>query len=176
MNLNVSLDMSAVEQFSTLLPRHIENAQKSAVRTTITFIRAETERQLSTRAGVPRKFLKQYRVKGRTQGGAGRLEKGIVWIGYNSIASRYFGKLDQTESGAFAGSYYFERAFVARMPRGMVSVFKRVGTKRLPITEQKVELPQTAEISATLQQRAQDEVYRRFVAKLRQYETRLANA
>lgn len=54
---------------------------------------------------------------------------GITWIGRNAIAAAYAGKPKKTKTGAKAGKYHFEGAFVARMKSGHLGIFRRIGGK-----------------------------------------------
>lgn len=59
-----------------------------------------------------------------------------IWLGHNPIPASRLGAMRQQRSGARAGRHTFYGAFLASMPSGYVSIFKRRGKRRLPIDEQ----------------------------------------
>jgi hypothetical protein len=96
---------------------------------------------------------------------SGSIETGSIWDGYNDVMARHVGRLSQGEGGAWAGQYFFEGAFVAKMKNGMVSVFKRDGAKSLPVTQQAVKLVAAEAVASQVAAEANAELLRRFKEK-----------
>jgi hypothetical protein len=59
--------------------------------------------------------------------------KALVRVGLFGIKSAKLGSMRQTRTGATLGKYVFQSAFVATMPRGYASIFKRKDKTALPI-------------------------------------------
>lgn len=178
-DLSATLDMSAVSEFTDLMPKHIFNAQRSAIRTTTTFANKEIVKRLAAATGLKAQLFKNHRIYSKTMlaGDGTRDEIGKVYDYYDPIKSRYLGAISENESegGARAGSYFFEKTFAAHLG-STYSVFKRTGHARFPIKEQRMDLPQALPISQAVAAEAQAELQARFIEKLREYDTRLKNA
>lgn len=168
-------DREAQEFLLTHGPRKVHNALRSAIRTTTAWAEKEFEKRLASETEIPLQVFRKFRVKKKLFGGSsaaafgngGATESGLVWGGYNPIQARFAGRMSQNEDGAWAGAYYFDRAFIATMRRssGVRSIFKRRGRARLPIDHQTVAIPQTAAIAETVAADAEQELLRRFRAK-----------
>ncbi len=73
---------------------------------------------------------------------------GSVWMGTRKIAAAHAGRLrnDPARSGAWAGKYFFENSFVAKMGSGYESVFQRIeGSNK--IKQRYVHLPSAAGVT-----------------------------
>lgn len=187
-DLRIRLDDREVQQYlAEHGPRQVRNALRSAVRTTSTWAHREMDRRMAAATALPVSIFKKHRIKHRIQGGGvDSVESGHVWVGYKPIRARYAGPLRQDETGAWAGPYYFKGGFIARMPTGMVSLFKRrpkaalmpadakdskgrPKRNRLPIEEQTVKLSHAAErIGGEVADLARAELLRRFRAKFQE--------
>jgi hypothetical protein len=180
----VRIDDRAVQEYlQTHGPRKVHNALRSAIRTTTTWAEKRLDAQLAAETELPPSVFRRFRVKKKVLGGSsfaagGIPEQGRIWEGYNPIQARFAGGLEQSEGGAFAGAYYFPGGFIATMPSGVTSVFKRTGEKRdkdktwrgkrmlrEAIEQQEVKLPQAERIAEDVAREAQQEVLRRFRAK-----------
>lgn len=166
-------DEALREYLQTHGPRKVQNALRSAIRTTTTWAKKETDRRLAAETAIPVSVFRKFRVKKRIVGGsaptafggARAVESGYVWSGYNPIKARFVGKMRQDEGGAYAGTYYFQGAFMATMRSGLTAIFKRRGKKRLPIEEQRVKIPQAETIATSVAEAAREQVLLRFRAK-----------
>jgi hypothetical protein len=173
-NINFVIDLSAIEQFQALTQRNIVNAQRSAVRRTVTVSKSALQEKLQAKYNLPMRVFKQHRVKSFLQLVPGtRLEHGQVWLGFNAIKAAYAGRLANFGRGAFAGDYYFEGGFVATMSSGHKGIFKRVGRHRRPIAEQTVTLQDALGVVQSLVPFAAEQHQGFFVAKLQEYDSRL---
>jgi hypothetical protein len=162
--IRIGIDDREVRDYlQTHGPRKVRNALRSAIRTTTTWAEKEFERRLASETEIPLPVYRRFRVKKKLFGGA--IESGLVWGGYNPIQARFAGRMAQDDGGAWAGVYYFHRAFIATMRNGMTSIFKRRGRARLPIDQRTVAIPQTASIAETVAADAKQELLRRFRAK-----------
>jgi hypothetical protein len=173
-DIRIRVDDREVQDYlQTHGPRKVHNALRSAIRTTTTWAEKETDRRLAAETEIPLSVFRRFRVKKRIFGGSaasafgagGKVESGLVWSGYNPIKARFAGPMSQDDSGATAGAYYFGGAFIARMPNGLAAIFKRAGKKRLPINEQKVNIPQAEAVAEAVASEAQQELLRRFRAR-----------
>lgn len=71
--------------------------------------------------------------------------KADIWFGLNPVsASSLRGKGKQESWGASKQNYLFKDSFVAKMPNGHQSIFKRKGKARLKIEEQTVTIEEEA--------------------------------
>lgn len=163
-DFSVQLDTSEVDEFNRAMPREIFNATRSAIRTTTTWAEKELEKRMAESSGIPIKVFKVFRVHSKAS-----IETGRVWFGFKQLKPRYVGNLQQEETGASAGTYFFQGGFVATMRNGKESIFKRKGRARFPIQEQFVKLPQADQITSDVKEQAQQELITRFTAKLRGY-------
>lgn len=159
--INVTFDNAEVERWLDAAPKRIFSAKNSAIRTTATFARRELQRRVTAATGLPSRVFKVFRIKRRDAIG-----RSTVWIGANPVEAAYVGKLQQEPSGASAGEFFWEGAFVATLRSGHTSIFKRKGRKRLPIVEQVVDLPMVKAIAKEVADLSQIELQRRFIAKL----------
>jgi len=163
-DFSANLDITEVENFARAMPREIFNAQRSAIRTTTTWAKKELEKRMADATQIPLKAFKVYRVKSRASD-----EFGSVFFGFNPIQAKYLGKMEETGTGATAGSYFFQGGFIARMRNGNTSIFARKGKSRLPIQAQTAKLPSAESMTATVAQEAQQELLSRFNKKLNAY-------
>lgn len=159
--INVTVDSAEVQRWLEAAPKRIFRARNSAIRTTATFARRELQRRVTAATGLPSRVFKVFRINRRDAIG-----RSIVWLGGNPVKAAFAGKLQEEPSGASAGEFFFEGAFVATMRSGHTSIFKRKGSKRLPIVEQVVELPMVKAIAKEVADLSQIELQRRFIAKL----------
>lgn len=131
--------------------RDIEAQSPAARRALIRAVRRVTRsassqaaRDVAKRSKVPVRALRESsRVFTRLPANTQRDQvSGSVWLGQLPLPARYIGALSQTPTGARAGRYRFEGAFVAQMKKssGLRSVFRRVRKSRLPIRQEAVDL------------------------------------
>jgi hypothetical protein len=177
-------DREVQDYLQTHGPRKVHNALRSAIRTTTTWAEKRLDAQLAAETELPPSVFRRFRVKKKIIGGSafaaggGRVESGRIWEGRNPVQARFAGRLEQTEGGAFAGVYYFPGGFIATMPSGVTSVFKRTGEKRdknktwrgrrmlrEEIEQQVVKLPQAEAVAEAVASEAQQELLRRFRAR-----------
>lgn len=163
MAVTVTLDKAEVQRVIDALPQTIFKAQRSAISTTTTWAKKELQSRMIGKTGMPAKVFRQFRVKSRRD-----REKGVVWLGVKQVKAAYAGKMSQDVGGAFAGAYYFEGGFVAKMKSGHESIFKRLGKSRLPIAEQTVNIDIGLEVAEDVAIAAQAELRNRFAAKVRE--------
>ncbi|MDD5273019.1 MAG: hypothetical protein PHU14_09905 [Methylovulum sp.] len=144
--------------------RRVVNALRSAVKTTTTWAEKQLDSRMAADTGIPIQAFKQYRVHKKLLGGYndGTIEAGSIWDGYNDIAAQFAGKVSQADTGAWAGKYFFEGAFVAHMKNGMEGVFKREGDQ---LISQSVTLVNAETIADQVAAEASAELLRRFKAK-----------
>jgi hypothetical protein len=160
-NLKIAVDQQALQQFLNAAPRTIFNAQRSAIRTTTTFADKLMKTRMATATGLPGKVFKNFRVLTRSSDRQGR-----VFLGFNPVKAAFAGQLSQERGGAMAGPYYWAGGFVATLRSGYRSIFKRQGTRRLPLIEQTIALPQAETISAQVADETANELQRRYLDKL----------
>ncbi len=166
MQLNISLDSAEVNKAINALPRDIFRAQRSAEFETVRFATRELRNRAALRTGIPSRVFRRFkggRVKSRNN-----QQAGIVWFGLNPVKAAYLGKLQQTRSGAKAGAFFFERAFVATMKSGHKSLWRRLGRDRLPLKEMEQDLDIGYEIADDVAALAGIQLRARFAEKVRQ--------
>ncbi len=160
-NLRIDLDQKELQAFLAIAPRTIFNAQRSAIRTTTTFADKLMKTRMAVTTGLPGSVFKRFRVFTRASD-----KTGMIFLGFNPVKAAYAGKLSQEPGGAMAGQYYWAGGFVATIRSGHSSIFKRKGTRRLPLVEQVVQLPQAETIAEALADEAGNELQRRYLEKL----------
>ena len=163
MPINVTLDQAEVQRVIDALPATIFKAQRSAIGTTTTWAKKELQNRMIGKTGIAAKVFRSFRVKSRRN-----RETGVVWLGIKDVKASYVGKMSQDPAGAFAGQYFFEGGFVAKMRSGHTGIFKRSGKSRLPIAEQVVNLNIGTEVAEDVAVAAQVELRNRFAAKMRE--------
>ena len=164
--INIVLQDSELRAALDALPQTIFKAQRSAIRTTATWTGKELRKRMRDRTGFPAKVFNKFRVKTKRN-----RETGTVWIGLNKVKASYVGKLSNDTKGAWAGDYYFEGGFIAKMRSGHVGIFKRINSDRSSIVEQSVELPFGFEVAEDVAQAAQEQLHARFLEKIQQFNT-----
>jgi hypothetical protein len=167
MKLDIRANLAETESIIIGLQRDIEKAQRQAEKETVRFARKELENRMIARTGIPAVAFRRFRVKSKN-----RADYGVVWLGLRPIAAAYLGKLSQAATGAKAGIYFFEGAFVANVKAGKAgafhhSVFKRRGAGRLPIDEQTARLEVGFEVAEDVAALSAVELRRRFADHLR---------
>lgn len=85
---------------------------------------------------------------------------GRLWLGGNSIAAKYGGKVRNVSGGARAGRHFFKGSFVATMGNGYTSIFKRDG-KRLKEERIEIDHPHAESIRALHRRKSLTEQYLR---------------
>ena len=124
-------------------PAQIKRAARRTVRLAVTSLHKELGGAIPRTAGTPVAAYRRVRAKKRNAKTRGGRVSGSVWMGTRKIAAAYVGKLrnDPSAGGAWAGKYFFENAFVAKMKSGQESIFERVeGSNK--IKQRYVNLPQ----------------------------------
>lgn len=109
-------------------PAQIRRATRKTVRQVTNELHKELGGQIPRTAGTPIVGYRRVRAKKTTPKGRQRSSTGTVWMGTNKIAARYAGRLrnDPERNGAWAGKYFFENSFVAKMKSGYESIFQRI--------------------------------------------------
>ena len=140
------------------MTRAIRNTKNQAITATMRSAREDLKAKMPIKADVKATIFKRFRIKTKRF-----RDSGVVWMGLNEVKSGYVGKLEQIESGAFAGKYFFKGGFVAEMASGHKGVFTRIGNQRLPIQEETVNLNIGFEVSQDVARQAERELKQRVV-------------
>ena len=113
--------------------KHTEIAAFRALNKTARWLRTKTIRSVSQQTGLQQKLIRErlHMLK------ASRKQLKAHLVSKDSyIPAHKLGRLKQTATGARAGKFHYEGAFVAEMPStGHMSVFKRKRKDRLPIRQ-----------------------------------------
>lgn len=115
-------------------PAQVRRASRKTVRQVVNEGYRELGGTIPRTAGIPVGGYRRVRAKKQTPKGRQRSSRGEVWMGTNKIAAKFAGKVrnDPTTGGAWAGKYFFENSFVAKMRNGYESIFERVhGSRKL---------------------------------------------
>lgn len=157
------------EALARRIVTQVEAAQRSAIGTTTTWARKELSTKLQQQnPAIPKIVFSRYRTLSRVKGARGN-QFGSVFGGGRKLLAKYLAQkkpFEQTESGAWAGQFYFDHAFIATMKSGHESIWKRVGTKRLPVAEQFGHIQGLSESARSLVPYIESELLRRFNEKL----------
>ena len=123
-------------------PAQVRRAARRTVRQITNELHKELGGTIPRKAGTTVVGYRRVRAKKKTPKGRQASSRGSVWMGTNKIAAAYAGRLrnDPTSGGAWAGKYFFENSFVAKMKSGHESIFQKIkGTNK--IRERYVHLP-----------------------------------
>ena len=155
-------------------PAQIRRAGRKVVRDTTNKLHRELGGAIPRAAGTPVGAFRRIRAKKRrAKVGQGKIS-GSVWMGTRKIAAAYVGRLrnDHDRGGAWAGKYFFENSFVAKMKSGHVGIFERIkgksDTGRVKIKERHVHLPQAREIAKRAAYNARKDLSTRFTKNLKE--------
>ncbi len=154
-------------------PAQVKRASRKAVRETVTALHKELGGAIPRAAGTPVGGFRRVRAKKkRAKQGRGKVS-GSVWMGTRKIAAAYAGRLrnDPDRGGAWAGKYFFENSFVAKMKSGYVSIFQRVeGASK--IRQRYVHLPSAAGVAKRAGDNARKDLSARFTKNLKEEMTK----
>lgn len=146
--------------------RQVEAAYRRALNRTASTVRTAMRRELRTgldlrSAGVLRRRLKQMRAKGKANGASIDL-----WLGQNDLPPGAFkGRPRETGGGVTFRGLTHPSAFVARMPNGKLSIWRRRGDGRLPLIEQTIAVQD--EMNTVLETRVMPDVLEIFLRNFR---------
>ncbi|MDD5227188.1 MAG: hypothetical protein PHD53_00125 [Methylococcales bacterium] len=135
---SVTMQDAQLWEFAQNYPIALKNAVRSSVRTTTTFAKKQTDKQLTDVYFTPPKTLKNFRDKSKYyELRDGATFRGRIWVGSNDIKAvssgdnSFLGRLSEFEGGAQAGKYLFAGGFIPKLKSGHKAIFKRVqrGTK-----------------------------------------------
>lgn len=187
--LQVQLDARELRKQELMLkalPGQIQRAARRAVDNAQTSTRRVVLRGLSRDNGIPQKVIAGKRAVNANVGGLrvrnvfgqkadkGRVRRGKIesdgaidaktklWIGTRPISVFALGTPVQTKKGVSSGGKSFPGAFIATMPSGGTSVFRRKGRGRLPIEK----VTYTLELTQRTQREAQKHAGERLQAEL----------
>ena len=150
-------------------PAQIRRAGRKAVRDTTNKLHRDLGGDIPRAAGTPVGGFRRIRAKKRrAKVGQGRVS-GSVWMGTRKIAAAYVGRMrnDPDRGGAWAGKYFFENSFVAKMKSGHESIFQRVeGTNK--IRQRYVHLPSAAGVAKRAGDNARKDLSARFTKNLKE--------
>lgn len=140
--MSIRITLEGDERFlrmARMAPVQADKAIRRAMARSGRHIKSRMAREEAAAHGMPVGPLRKVRTKvGRQSGPDSR----SVWFGYNPIGAGYVGGLKAAKGVA--------DAFVATMPSGHRSVFRRVGKTRQPIEEVKVPFPQAVGVAEGL--------------------------
>lgn len=138
MQISVSFTTRNIERLlKDIDNKVVPRALPTAINKTLLKGRTKAVRDVSQDAKVKAKTI-----RGRTSIKKARRNKpkATFYIGILPIRASDLGKPRQLKTTARVGKHDFPDGFVATMPSGHVSIFKRKGQGRLPIKEQTVKL------------------------------------
>jgi hypothetical protein len=142
--------INSVEKIIDAISITEKAAQRVTVRAlndTAKWLKSNAARQISKETGVPSPFMKRrfFIRKAIAQ----QLDTPVIStisVNLYDVRAKDLGRLQQLKSGAKAGKFMFDKAFVATMSakRGP-SIYKRKGKPRFPVSEMGVEIKTKAE-------------------------------
>lgn len=200
--LQVQLDARELRKQELMLkalPGQIQRAAKRSVARAQDSTRKVVLRGLSRDNGIPQKVIAGGRAASANVGGLqvrgvfgskndkGRVRRGKVksegaidaktklWIGTRPLSVFALGTPVQTKKGVRSGGKSFPGAFIATMPNGGTSVFRRKGSSRLPIKKVTYELELTQRTQREAQKHAGERLQAELVTQLN-YEVNVRGA
>lgn len=149
LTVSVNLEeLASVQRALTATTEQVNRAATRALNKTLTFMGGQGRRILAEESGLP---LKSLRSRVRIGKASRSTLRGSVWFGLAPIKAIYAGSARQTRSGVTARGLSYTGAFLATMPStGHLGIFKRRGSARLPIDEQRIYLAYTTEHLSSL--------------------------
>lgn len=127
-------------------PRRVQSAVRQALRATGRIVEKSVEGDIINDTKARAALIRKHRVKLSRR--LIKRDVALIWTGSRPIKPKQLGKLTQNRTGAKAGRVEFPGGFIATMPNGKVSIWKRKYQKRLPIIEQKLFIDAAAEAAA----------------------------
>jgi hypothetical protein len=181
MTFHVRIEDAGLFSFVEQFPNALRNATRSAIGTTSTWAKKQADKRLSAANKTPDKTFSEFRDKKFFNDGykSGRSAYGKIWIGYNKVRAKrtsdnsFLGRLIQERDGAWAGDYYFPKAFIATFKSGHTAIFKRLsertGTGRFKLEEQSANMAQTLPTVDSMMPEVTNELMNRFNDKVSEY-------
>ncbi len=131
-SIEVSNNINKVIQTIDAKKDKVELAVVRALNKTALWVKAQASREISTEKQIKLKLIRnRLQVIKANRNSL----KALVRASLYGIKAAKLGSMRQTKTGATVGKYMFHSAFVATMPRGYTSVFKRKGKTALPIQD-----------------------------------------
>jgi hypothetical protein len=143
-------EIQGVEKIIDAISMTEKAARKVTVRAlndTAKWLKSNAGKEISKETGVPSAFIKRrFFIK---KAMAQQLEAPVITtisVNLHDVRAKNLGHLQQLKTGAKAGKFMFDKAFVGTMSakRGP-SIYKRKGKQRFPVGEQGVEIKTKAE-------------------------------
>ena len=143
----IGVDIADLRSFTNRIKAESPRLARLAINKALAHSRTVAARKLAAVKGMPvnavRKRMKVTKANNRGHGGR-------LTVLQQRVLASSIGKVAQVKRGEAsgtpkAGSRRFPGAFIATMPGGHTSIFKRVGRPRLPIKEQGIPLLPEAE-------------------------------
>lgn len=170
MIVSLQIDTSQVQGFMDAMPRQIFEANKFAVARATASGHKQLQQEMHGRLKIPKSVWRRWRTARRFRRDTA---SGVVWLGVNELKAAYAGKLEQNESGSFAGQYYFPGSFIATMKSGHTGIFHRTGVRKKrdgkwwsEIKEDTVNLNLGFEVVDDVARQTQAELGRLFIEKV----------
>lgn len=140
----VALDTKDLAQRLGALPAQLRLASKRAATKTRNWLMTQLRRELAQALAVPQKPLRGRFRRGKGSSYSEKAGMAVLWIGLSDIGAEQIGKPRQLKKGVKVKQYWFERAFVADIYGGQ-KVWRRKGTKRLPVIKMTVPINEEME-------------------------------
>jgi hypothetical protein len=181
MSFQVRIEDAGLFSFVEQFPNAFRNATRSAIGTTTTWAKKQADKRLSEANKTPDKTFKKFRDKKFFNDGykSGKSAYGKIWIGYNKVRAKrtadnsFLGKLIQERDGAWAGNYYFPKAFVATFDSGHTAIFKRLNkltrSGKWKPEEQSANMARTIPTIDSMMPDVTNELMNRFNSKVSDY-------
>jgi hypothetical protein len=145
--LDLEIDQDGLEQAAAAMAATAPQVEKALARTLrkmALWLRARSVRGLSSELKIQQKIVRR-RLKTFKLTRKGENQAVTVWYGLDPIAYIYLGTPKKTPTGVRVGNYDIPGGFVARGANGNMQVFKRVGSARLPLAKQSLDIQDDAQ-------------------------------
>ena len=148
-SLTLKYDASKVKRLSENSPVQIARVTRNLTNFIATDLRQSLGGSIPKKSGSNIAGFRRVRTRKTLSTVKRRRPFATLWLGGNTIAAKYGGRLYQTEKGAGAGKHFFKGSFIATMKTGYRSIFHRVNKQgklaqdRFPVIELSAEAEST---------------------------------
>jgi hypothetical protein len=145
--LELEIDQDGLEQTAAAMAAtgpDVEKALGRTLRKMALWLRARSVRGLSAELKIQQKIVRR-RLKTFKLTRKGENQAITVWYGLDPIAFIYLGTPKKTATGVRVGNFEIPGGFVARGANGNLQVFKRIGSARLPLAKQSLDVQDDAQ-------------------------------
>lgn len=141
-SIDIQKQIKKITEDFEALPEDIEKATYRALNKTANWLKGKVARDVSKSKRIKLKVIRE-----RIDISKAYMHnlQAVFSVNNSKVPAIEFPNVMRTDKGVMVGGCFFKSAFFATMKRGYKGIYKRVGPKRLPIYEQKINLSEDFE-------------------------------